>query len=219
MTKKGRAEEKALHRDAKWKEWKNDNRGLFGKKWLTRKVMVWTAFALIILMAIGLGICLPRTPSFAFNPTAPITTPANSSTPVVTRGPSANFTFAALLDLEMNTGGNVIPIHMNNIHANVYIVDTNKLIGQGNTGGFTRKGGATQQLDIPVLVNYVAPNDTDTTWNLLYNACKSTVSSSRPGLNILIVLDMSIRGMIGTPHTSTSIANMACPITLPSTSV
>jgi hypothetical protein len=49
MTKKGRAEEKALHRDAKWKEWKNDGRGLFGKKWLTRKVMVWTAFVLVVL--------------------------------------------------------------------------------------------------------------------------------------------------------------------------
>jgi hypothetical protein len=114
-------------------------------------------------MAIGLAICLPRTPSFAFNPSAPMTTPTNSSNPVVTRGPSANFTFPALLDLEMNTGGNVIPIHMNNIHAKIYIVDTNKLIGQGDTGGFTRKAGATQQLDIPVLVNYVAPNDTDST--------------------------------------------------------
>ncbi|KAF9516349.1 hypothetical protein BS47DRAFT_1381074 [Hydnum rufescens UP504] len=219
MTKKGRAEEKALHRDAKWKEWKNDNRGLFGKKWLTRKAIVWTLFVLIILMAVGLAICLPRVPSFAFNPTAPISTPTNTSNPVVTRGPTANFTFDAVLDLEMSTGGNIIPLHMNNIHANVFIVDTNKLVAQGNTGSFNRKGGTTRRLDIPVLVNYVAPNDTDTTWNLLYSACKSSTTSSRPGLNILIVLDMSIRGLIGTAHTSTSISNLPCPITLPSSSV
>ena len=127
-------------------------------------------------MAVGLGICLPRTPSFAFNPTAPISTPTNSSSPVVTRGPSANFTFAALLDLEMNTGGNIIPLHMNNIHASLYIVDTNKLIAEGNTGSFDRKGGATQQLDVPVLVNYVAPNDTDAT-------CKDI-----PKLSFIVVL-------------------------------
>ena len=88
---------------------------------------------------------------------------------MVTRGPSANFTFAALLDLEMNTGGNIIPLHMNNIHASVYIVDTNKLIAQGNTGSFNRKGGATQRLDVPILINYVAPNDTDTTCEDLPN--------------------------------------------------
>ena len=53
MTKKGRAEEKAFQREAKWKEWKNDNRGLFGSKWLTRKVLVWTAFVLIILCVLS----------------------------------------------------------------------------------------------------------------------------------------------------------------------
>jgi hypothetical protein len=125
---------------------------------------------LYLSMAVGLAICLPRVPSFAFNPTAPITTPTNTSKPVVTRGPTANFTFDAILDLEMNTGGNIIPLHMNNIRANVFVVDTNKLVAQGNTGSFNRKGGATQRLDVPILVNYVASNDTDTT-------CKYTLST------------------------------------------
>jgi len=167
-----------------------------------------------------LAICLPRVPSFGFNPAAPLV--AGWGTPTFTRGPTANFTFRTDLDLEMDTGGNVIPIHLNNIHAKIYSADTQKLIATGDTGGVTRKGNEAAPLNVSVLFDYSADNDTDTTWNLVYNACKSATlyaSGSRPGLNIVLVLDLSIRGLLSIHHASTAISNLACPIQLPTSSV
>lgn len=49
MTRQGKDEEKAFARAEKWKEWRHDKRGVCGISWLTRKVLVWTFFFLIIL--------------------------------------------------------------------------------------------------------------------------------------------------------------------------
>ena len=112
-----------------------------------------------------LAICLPRVPSFGFNPAAPLV--AGWGTPTFTRGPTANFTFRADLDLEMDTTGNVIPIHLNNIHARIYSADTQKLIGTGDTGGVTRQGNSAAPLNVSVLFDYSADNDTDATCALV----------------------------------------------------
>ncbi|KAF8315605.1 hypothetical protein DL93DRAFT_839469 [Clavulina sp. PMI_390] len=220
MTKKGKAEDQKLARQQAWREWNQGRRGFFGKKWLTRKVIVWGTFIFIIVFILFLVLCLPRVPSFGWNPASPIN--AGTGDPTFTRGPEANFTFYANLDLEMSTGGNIIPIHMNNIHASIYLSDTNKLIASGDTGSFNQRGGTNRPLNVSVLFHYSANNDSDSTWNLVYNACKSATlyaSGSRPGLNIVLVLDLFIRGLIGTNHASTSITNLACPIQLSTSSV
>lgn len=49
MSKRGQAEDRAYERNLAWKEWSSDRKGLFGKKWLTRKVLVWTIFGLCVL--------------------------------------------------------------------------------------------------------------------------------------------------------------------------
>lgn len=49
MTGRGRSEDQKIERRQRWREWNQDRRGLFGKRWLTRKVMVWTTFFVIIL--------------------------------------------------------------------------------------------------------------------------------------------------------------------------
>lgn len=149
-----------------------------------------------------LAICLPRVPSFGFNPASPLK--QGYGTPVFTRGPTANFTFRVDLDLEMSTSGNLIPLHMNNLHASIYSADTQKLIATGDTHGFTQKGGTSKPLNVSVLFDYSANNDSDTTCkrclfsltfspnvhnrsvgNLVYSACKSSslyASGSRPGM-------------------------------------
>ncbi|KAF8334684.1 uncharacterized protein EI90DRAFT_3049835 [Cantharellus anzutake] len=223
MSTRGRAEERSYRRGLAWKEWTSDRRGLFGKKWLTRKVIVWFTFGLVILIAVSLALFLPRVPSFGSNPNSPLTTQQGSNVPVpsFTNGPVANFTFPAALDLEMDTGGNIIPIHINNIHAEIYLIDTNKLIATGDTGGFTRSPGKTKQLNIDVRFNYAADNTSDQTWALVHNACKSSTfypSGNRPGLNLFILLTLHIRGLINPPRTSTSISNVNCPIELPTSS-
>jgi hypothetical protein len=49
MTKKGRAEDSKFERQQRWREWNNNKRGLFGQKWLTRKVIVYTIFISVIM--------------------------------------------------------------------------------------------------------------------------------------------------------------------------
>jgi len=224
MSKSGRAEDRAYNRNLAWKEWSNDRSGLFGRKWLTRKVITWSFFGLCILIAISLAIFLPRPPSFSSNPNSPLVAQQGSNVPKPSfiTGPLANFTFPAVLDLEMNTNGNIIPIHMNNIHTEIYLIDTNKPIATGDTGAFNRAPGKSHPLNIDVTFDYSADNSTDETWTKVHNACRSATlysSGSRPGLNILIVLTMSIRGLIGHSRSATSISNVNCPIQLPTTSV
>jgi hypothetical protein len=115
------------------------------------------AHRLVILLII----CIPRVPSFGFNPAAPLV--AGYGTPVFTRGPEANFTFRANLDLQIDTSGNVIPIHLDNIHARIYSSNTQELIATGDTGGFTRKGNSATPLNISMLFHYSANNDSDVT--------------------------------------------------------
>ncbi len=116
-------------------------------------------------VAASLALFLPRAPSFSSNPNAPLTARQGSNVPnsSFSTGPLANFTFPATLDLEMSTGGNIIPIHMNNVHAEIYLIDTNKPVATGNTGGFTRAPGKTQQLNIDIMFDYSADNSTDQT--------------------------------------------------------
>lgn len=49
MTKHGRREDKAESRAERWKLFRRGERGLFGKKWLTRKVVVFIAFAVVVV--------------------------------------------------------------------------------------------------------------------------------------------------------------------------
>lgn len=49
MTKSGRREKKMESRDTYWKEFRRGERGLFGKRWLTRKFIVFFMFGLVIV--------------------------------------------------------------------------------------------------------------------------------------------------------------------------
>lgn len=112
-------------------------------------------------VAVSLAILLPRVPSFGFNDANPVQ--SNGGTPLFLRAPEANFTFNAKLDLEINTSGNIIPIHINNLHAKMYSIDDNKLIAEGNSGGMTFKGGSKKAFELPIVFSYAAANATDTT--------------------------------------------------------
>lgn len=79
------------------------------------------------------------------------------------RGPPATLAFNSTLDLEMNTSGNVIPLYTKNIHASIYLADTEKLIAEGDTGGFWRRPGAAEPLGINMLFSYLTDNSSDAT--------------------------------------------------------
>jgi len=222
MTKAGKREKKAESRKKLWQDWTRGNRG---GKWLTKRVIVFTCFGLIAVIAVVIGVCLPRVPSFALSNNTPL---ANATGDWKTAVPTefsrvpANFSFPAFADLEVDTTGNYLPVNFKHLRATVYDLDTGFLIGNGDFGHHILPAKSFPQIQIPLNFSYVATNDSDTTWLNWYDACKNTdrfADGQRPGVRFRLVLDMVIMGLPGSYGSSTQVSDANCPIELPSNSV
>ncbi|KAJ1303261.1 hypothetical protein OPQ81_011458 [Rhizoctonia solani] len=217
MTKAGRAEARAEERRRKWREFNRDQRGVCGIKWATRTTLVWAVFILCIVIGILLAIFIPRVPSFGFQGDMPLNATSDGGNPQFSRIP-ANFSFDALVSLQVNTNGQVVlPLHFNNIHATIYDVTTSRQVASGDLGGYTVPAKAYTQIKVPVTFSYEAANSSDTTWLNFYNACKNksqVTGGQRPGLQLRLVLELSIAGLIGKPTAGTQINDANCPIEL-----
>lgn len=219
MTKAGRSEIKAEERRRKWREFNRDQRGLFGRRWATRRTLVVGMFILLSIIGILLAVFIPRAPGFGFLGTAPLSAGPDGGNPQFLRSP-ANFSFDALIDLQVDTNSQVVlPLHFNNIKATVYDMTTSRQVGAGNLGGYTVPAKAFTAVKVPVTFSYEASNSSDTTWNNFYNACKNksqVTGGVRPGLQLRLVLELSIAGLIGKPTAGTQISDANCPVELPS---
>ncbi|CAE6463917.1 unnamed protein product [Rhizoctonia solani] len=217
MTKAGRAEARAEERRKKWREFNRDQRGACGIKWATRTTLVWGVFAVIIVIGVLLAIMIPRVPSFGFQGDMPLNATSDGGNPQFSRTP-ANFSFDALVALQVNTEGQVVlPLHFNNIHATIYDVTTSRQVASGDLGGYTVPAKTYAEIQVPVTFSYEAANSSDTTWLNFYNACKSksqVTGGQRPGLQLRLVLELSIAGLINKPTAGTQINDANCPIEL-----
>ncbi|QRW06507.1 hypothetical protein RhiLY_05506 [Ceratobasidium sp. AG-Ba] len=219
MSKAGRAEAKAEERRRKWREFNRDQRGLFGKRWATRKTLVIGVFIACAIIGILLAILLPRVPGFGFLGEAPLSAAPDGGNPVFLRSP-ANFSFDAFVDLQVNTNSQIVlPLHFNDIKATIYDVTTSRLVATGHLGGYSVPAKAFSEIKLPVTFSYEASNSSDTTWNNFYNACKNksqVTGGQRPGLQLRLVLELSIAGLINKPTAGTQISDANCPVELPS---
>ncbi|KAJ7868723.1 hypothetical protein B0H14DRAFT_2728654 [Mycena olivaceomarginata] len=222
MTKAAKRERKAEARKKLWQDWTRGNRG---GKWFTKRVIVFTCFGLIAIIAVVLGICLPRVPSFALSNSTPLANATgdwrNAVTAQFSRVP-ANFSFPAFADLQVNTDSNYLPVNFKHLRAKVYDLDTGFLIGSGDLGHKVLPAKSFPNIQLPLNFTYVATNDSDTTWVNWYNACQNKgriASGERPGVRFRLVLDMVILGLPGSYSSSTQVSNANCPIELPTNSV
>ncbi|CAE6524908.1 unnamed protein product [Rhizoctonia solani] len=219
MTKAGREELRAEERRKQWKEFNRDQRGLCGISWAKRTTLVWVMFVLICVVGVMLVIFIPRVPSFGFLGDMPLNVTSDGGNPQFSRSP-ANFSFDALVALQVNTNSQIVlPLHFNNIHATVYDVTTSRQVAEGDLGGYTVPAKAFSEIKVPVKFSYEAANASDITWLNFYDACKSksqVVNGQRPGLQLRLVLEISIAGLIGKPTAGTQISDANCPIELPS---
>ncbi|CAE6442788.1 unnamed protein product [Rhizoctonia solani] len=217
MTKSGRSELRAEERRKKWREFNRDQRGLCGISWAKRTTLAWAVFLLICVIGVLLAIFIPRVPGFGFQGDMPLNVTTDGGNPQFSRIP-ANFSFDALVSLQVNTNSQVVlPLHFNNIHATIYDVTTSRQVAEGDLGGYTVPAKAFSQVKVPVKFSYEAGNASDVTWLNFYNACKSksqTSDGTRPGLQLRLVLEMSIAGLIGKPTAGTQISDANCPIEL-----
>ncbi|KAG8933805.1 hypothetical protein FRC01_007051 [Tulasnella sp. 417] len=216
MKKSGRAEIKAEKRQRAWNAFVRDQEGLCGVPWLTRKVIVWGAFAFCIVLGLTLFFVIPRVPNFGFAYGTPLVG-NGGPTPYFNRFP-ANFSFTGGVDLQADTHSSFIPVHFRNISAELYSADTFKLVATGSTGPLTMPAKSYVPLPLNMTFSYSAVNTSDETWNLYYNACQNKIAivgGERPGLNVRLLLKMQISGLIGSYGAATLLSNVPCPIQLP----
>jgi len=160
-------------------------------------------------------------PGFSFNAQTPLTNATGSSLPFEISRIPANFTFPALLNIQIDTHSNVIPMHISKLHTDIYDVNTDVKVGEGDIpGGMTIAAKKFQPVTLPVVFTYAAVNASDTTWIDVHSACvnKQVVPQGvRPGLKLRVTVMAKISGLISTVTASTQIDDVACPFEFPST--
>lgn len=221
MTKAGRKEKKADSRRQNWKAWNRDQRGLFGKKWLTRKNIVIFFFVLCVIIVVVLVFTIPRAPNVAINGDHPLTAATgswNSSIPTLFSVAPANFSFPAFASLQLDTGATFLPLTFTHMRAQVIDSETNALVATGDLGHATVPAKRFYNILLPLNFTYSATNSSDETWKTWHAACMNSAiypNNTRPGLNFRLVLDMSINGLVGSQGASTLVNNANCPVELP----
>jgi len=217
LSRRGKSEIRQERRVRAWREWKRDQRGLFGVRWLTRKALVFSLFAICVALAVTLFFTIPRAPSFAFYANEPFT--VNNSTVEFSRTPT-NFSFSGNLNLLADASNSYLPVHFSNIQVTLFDLDNDKAIATGAYGNHIIAKKANQAVVLPVQFSYSALNASDPTWNDMYSACgHDWPGTVRPDLKFRLELRMSIIGLVSHPFSETQISGVACPFELPADSV
>ncbi|KAH9175598.1 hypothetical protein EDB89DRAFT_323447 [Lactarius sanguifluus] len=222
MTKRGRREKENEDLGRKWKAFNRGEYGIFGRKWLTRRTLVFSLFGLCAAIGIVLAFTIPRVPGFNINGQTPLVSATgwfNQSVPVGFSRFPANFSFPAAVSLQVDTGSNFLPLVFKHLDAQLYDLDSFHLVGTGHLNRTKLPAKKFSNIQIPVNFTYVATNDSDQTWINWYNACKNKIQYTggvRPVVRFRLNIDMSIAGLPTKHSTATTVTNAPCPIELPS---
>jgi len=219
MTKAGRREKKTESRKHAWKEWNRGHRGMCGK-WFTKRMLVVFLFILCCCIGLILAFTIPRVPVFAFDTDTPLANATGAwkaAIPTIFSRSPTNFSFAGFADLQIDTTSNFLPLTFNNLEATIFDYDTGVQIGTGNLGHRTFPAKKYTSFQLPLNFTYSAVNTSDTTWTAWYDACRNAINDvggTRPGVSFKLDLKMDIAGLVTKPTTSAEVSNAACPVEL-----
>lgn len=157
-----------------------------------------------------LAFLIPRVPKFSINQDTPLSAATgdfNSSIPTKFSTFPANFSFPAFAELEVDTGSNFIPLKFNDLHAQIFDLQTSVQVGTGDVPGLIFPAKKFTTFQLPLNFSYVADNSSDitcgsfpVTFTLLsaadidpsillganwYNACRNRgqfANGERPGM-------------------------------------
>ncbi|KAI0246425.1 hypothetical protein BJV78DRAFT_1286451 [Lactifluus subvellereus] len=221
MTKRARREEKAENFGRKWKAFNRGQYGIFGRKWLTRRTLIFVIFGTCAAIGLILAFVIPRVPGFAVNGSTPLVSATgwfNDSIPAEFSRFPANFSFPADISLQVDTNSNFLPLVFKHLDAQVYDLDSFRLVGTGHMNRTKLPAKTFTNIQMPLNFSYVATNDSDLTWINWYNACKNRIQyndGNRPGLRFRLNIIMSIDGLPTQHSTATTVTSAPCPIELP----
>jgi hypothetical protein len=105
-------------------------------------------------------------PGVSFNPGVPIANATGSwakAVPTMFSRAPTNFSFPAYASLQFNTQDSNIPIQFTHVHASVYDLDTNNLVGTGDTASFSIPAKSFPKILLPLNFTYFTSNSTDQT--------------------------------------------------------
>lgn len=117
-------------------------------------------------VAVTLIFVLPREPGFQINADVPLTNASsafNKTIPTEFSRAPANFSFPGAADLRIDTHSNYLPIHLHKLHADVFDMQTNELVGTGDIASMTFSAKKFTPLSFPLNFSYIATNDSDQT--------------------------------------------------------
>jgi hypothetical protein len=219
MTGAVKREQKAESRRQAWKEWNRGHRGICGK-WFTKRMLIIFLFVLCCVIGIILAFTVPRVPSIALNTETPLANATGSwkdAIPTTFSRSPTNFSFAGFADLQIDTTANFLPLTFNNLEATVYDYDTGVQIGTGSLGHWTFPAKAYTNFQLPLNFTYSAVNTSDATWTAWYDACRNAaddVGGVRPSVSFQLSLKMDIVGLVTKPTLTSEASNAACPVEL-----
>ncbi|KAF7323512.1 hypothetical protein MKEN_00570800 [Mycena kentingensis (nom. inval.)] len=217
MTRAGRRKIKAEKRK---QFWRSVRRGERGGRCFNKRVVVAVCFSIIVVLAVTLGICIPRVPDFNIDNDTPLTNASGAfaaSIPTQFTRVPANFSFPAFANLQVDTTHNYLPLHFRHLRATVHDIDSGFLVATGDLGKHTVPAKGLPEIQLPLNFTYLGNNDTDATWTRWYDACKNKAqyaNGTRPTVRFTLSLEMSITGLVGKYGSSTTVNSANCPIEL-----
>jgi hypothetical protein len=117
-------------------------------------------------IGVTLAFVIPRVPNFALNGSNPLTSGTGwfnqSITAQFSRAP-ANFTFAANIQLQVDTNSNFLPLVFKHLDAQVYDLDSFNLVATGHLNRTKLPAKRFTDIQMPLNFSYVATNDSDLT--------------------------------------------------------
>jgi len=128
------------------------------------------SFSFARSIGLVLAFVIPRVPDFAINGSNPLSAATgsfNDSVPTQFSRAPANFSFPAQIALQVDTTSNFLPVVFNRLDAQVYDLDTFRLIATGRMNHTKFPAKKFTKFQMPLIFSYVATNDSDA-------VCKST---------------------------------------------
>ncbi|GJJ15521.1 hypothetical protein Clacol_009799 [Clathrus columnatus] len=218
MTKTGKREVKREKWATRWRSLRREENGFLGTH-LSRRNFVFVLFGICCVIGVILAFTIPRVPGILINASAPL---SGGSNIVFSRAPT-NFTFDVDLNLQLDTHSTFVPITLSSFDAILFDLNSNLQIATGNVHGKTFPAGKFIDYSFPITFNYTAVNQSDPTWNDVYNACRNPATEPgggpRPPIAFRVELFMSIIGLVKTQGTGLTVTSASCPFELPVNSV
>ncbi|KAH9446202.1 hypothetical protein MJO29_012544 [Puccinia striiformis f. sp. tritici] len=188
---------------------------------------VGSIIAFVCLACIGAAIyfVIPRQPFISFESRPPSLIRIENNNLIFSARNPTNFSFDAGLDITIDGRPSYLPTRISNFKAIISDLgatnDPIRLATGSIAKSFTASNRNLNPLTLDLHFEYTTKLPSDLVWQTWRKACgniqESTINGTitRPSVQVLILIEFNVLGMIGTKFDSTQLTNVGCPAELP----